>query len=162
MALNQDTLRAQLVAMPNVDNEPAARANMASAFDVYFRGASVAPVMAASAALTPARTAMQAALVGLSVPGNGATAIQAGIVAYWGAVVASAAVIWVHSPPVLSVTPPPSLSTLASVLAPLFTSLTAAKLSKAECCAQLAAAIHTLQLGGQAAVGPPPATIPVL
>ena len=152
-----------LEALVPTSDVSAAISALADAWETYFAQATVGPTGVASGTLTAAKGAMVAALASLNATSGGAAAIQAGIVAWWGAVVPAAAVIWAgNTPPVLSATPPPSLSTIAAALAPVFASSTSGSLSLQDAVAAIAAVLHPLNLGGIAAVGPPPGTVPIL
>jgi len=163
MTLSQSTLADGLAGLTPTSDVTAAISALADAWEAYFEAATVGPTTIATGTLAPAKAALVAALAGLNTPGGGATAVQAGIVAWWGVVVPSATAIWAgNTPPVLSCTPPPSLSTIAAVLTPVFASNQASKLSLTAAAAAIAAALHPLQLGGIAAVGPPAGTVPIL
>jgi len=163
MTLSQSTLANGLAGLTPTSDVSAAIATLADAWEAYFSAATVGPTPVVPGTLAPAKAALVTALAGLNAPGGGATAIQAGIVAWWGVVVPAAAVIWAgNTPPVLSCTPPPSIGTIAAALVPVFASNQASNLSLTAAAAAIAAVLHPLQLGGIAAVGPPPGTVPIL
>jgi len=144
-------------------NASSAITALADAWEAYFVEATVGPTQIVAGTLTAAKASMVTALADLNTPAGGAAAIQAGIVAWWGVVTPAAAVIWAgNTPPVLSATPPPSLATIAAVLVPVFASNTASSLSAQGAATAIAAALHPLNLGAIAAVGPPAGTVPIL
>jgi len=156
MALLAATLGTQLANMTPQDTEAAAISNLATAFDTYFQGATVAGIPVTPGSTAGAKAAMSGALVGISAPGAGAAKIQAGIIAYWGAVVPAAVTIWVTVPPIISATPPPGLAGIAAAITPVFASNQAGDLPLATAANNVANAIHPTQLGGIAVIGPPP------
>lgn len=156
-------LAEELEALTPTSDVSSAIAALADAWEAYFVAATVGPTQVATGTLAAAKAAMVTALAGINTPSGGATAIQAGIVAWWGVVIPAAAVIWAgNAPPVLSATPPPSLSTIAAVLAPVFASNTGGSLTLQASTTAIAAALHPLNLGAIAAVGPPAGTVPIL
>lgn len=156
MAMSDSTLADELKAMPLFDNEPDAVAAWADAFDVYFQDAEAGaggPVVPDG--LSACKSAMEGALSGMSGSGAGAAAIQAGILAYWGAIVP--AVAWATC---TGVTPPPGLTGLAAALAPVFLANTAPGVTKEQAFDAIAAAIHAINIvGGQAVFPVPPGGI---
>jgi hypothetical protein len=92
-------------------------------------------------------------MTGLSV--TGPAAIQAGIVAFWGAIIPATA--WTG---VTAITPPPPLAGLVASLTLVFAANVAGKKSKDDSMTAIANAIHTANLGGIAAwplpIGPQP------
>jgi len=156
MAMSESTLSDELKAMDLYDNEPDAASAWADAFDAYFQDAEVTvlgPI--ASAALGACKGAMQAALSGMSAPGAGAASIQAGIVAYWGAIVP--AVAWATC---TAITPPPGLSGIAAALVPVFLANTVPEVTKDQAAEAIAAALHAVNVtGGQAVFPVPPGGI---
>lgn len=125
----------------------------ASAYKTYMLGATSNAIVITPAALDAAKLAMVGALTGLSV--NGATALQAGIVAFWGAIVPATA--WLT---VTVITPPVLLTGLTAALTSVFASNKTGSLSKNDSMDTIAGAIHTNSLGGTATwptpVGPQP------
>ena len=163
MPLSAAALANELEAMVPVGTEAEAIDNFSGAFEGYFADASVAGVPTNGGSLTPATTAMKGALVGMSNPGAGATAIQAGIVAFWGVVATSAAIIWTLAPVLISATPPPGLGLIAAALEAVFTANIEGELSLTDSVTNVANALHPLQLGGIAVqTGVPPVNIPIL
>ena len=156
MAMSDSILTGELKVMSLFDNEPDAAAAWANAFDVYFQDAEATaggPVVPAG--LSACKSAMEGALSGMSAPGAGAAALQAGILAYWGAIVPATA--W---PPATAITPPPGLSGLAATLAPVFAANAVPGVTKDQAMDAIAAAIHEVNIVGGIAVFPvPPAGI---
>jgi hypothetical protein len=145
MPLSQSKLASELEAMEPVATEIEAIYNFATAFDTYFQDASVIglPVTGTTA---PAKVAMIAAMPGLSI--TGALSMTAGVVAYWGVIATTVAVVWPLVPPLTSGTPPPLLSTMTAGLIAAFLANTAAQLNLSDSAAAIAAVMHPLQLGG--------------
>lgn len=151
MGLSAATLKTGLKNMTPTLSEVTAINSFAAAWKTYFSAAMAGPIPIASAALLdPAITAMKAALIGMSgpVPG-GAVKLQLGIIAFWGAVVPSAATIWISVPPALSAVPPAGLSGISVALTAAFTANKAGNLSLDAACQAIATAIHATQSGGQ-------------
>lgn len=163
MPLLAPTLASELEAMVPVGTEVEAINNFVGAWEGYFANASVAGVPTMAGSLTAAATAMRGALVGMSSAGAGATALQAGITAFWGAVVGSAATIWVLAPPVTSATPPPGLGGMGVALEAAFLANINGGLSLTASVTNIANVLHPLQIGGIAVqTGAPPVNIPIL
>lgn len=160
--LSQDTLAAELQALTPTDSEAVGIDRFTAAYKAYFAEATVDGIAVTVPALAAAETAMKAALAGIS-GGGGAAKIQASIVAWWTAVNTSAGAIWTgHSPPVLGVTPPAGLTTLAAALEPVFAANVASKAEIEAATDAIATTMHAAHTGGVAAVGPPSATFPIV
>lgn len=154
MAMSASTLSTQLQSMTPTMVEATAISNFATAWATYFGSAA-----AGAAAYVPNpshKSAMMSAMVGISVPGAGALAIQNGVTAFWVAVVSSLA--FAGS---IAVVPPPTLPTIATLLTPVFAANTAGALSLAASCTAIAAVLHTNNLGGTATL-PPAVVTPIL
>ncbi len=167
MALVQATLASGLVNLAPTDVEATAAQNFADAWETYFMGASVAGVPVG--ALSGAKSAMVGALTGMSAPAAAAASFQAGVIAFWGVIAASAASLWVMPPnTVPSATPPPTLSAISAALTAVFASNSADPTKTiAQAAASIAAVLHTNGgLGGIAVVQPPlpagPVPTPIL
>ena len=153
MPLLPPTLGDEIAKMEPTDDEAAAIAAFADAFEKYMEG-SGAPAPAIPGSFAGAKSSMKGAMTGLSADGGGAAAISAGIAAFWGVVAGAAASIW---PPALSATPPPGIGGVAGALTPVFAANTAGSLDLAASAQAIALAIHPTQLGGIAIHLPPPA-----
>jgi hypothetical protein len=161
MPLLPNTLRDELVAIGNVADEESARDGWADAYATYFSGATSNGVPVGS--VTAARNAMDAALVGLST--TGAVAIQAGITAFWGALVASPAVVFAGA---TVITPPAGLSNISADIL-LAAPLNVTQSNDATTALGFIASgglggnvgLHTLSLGGTATF-PGPIVAPIL
>lgn len=151
MALSEIVLATELKSMALFDNEAAARAAWAEAFRVYFEDAESNSVPIVVASLVPAEAAMEAALTGMSDSSQSGPKIQAGIQAFWGAIVPGTA--W---PTVTDITPPTLLSGLGDALNGVFSANTSSQLSKDDSYDAIAASIHTNNLGGIAVWPPTP------
>lgn len=164
MALVSSVLASGLLSMTPTVSEATAIANFANAWTSYFQGASVAGTPATAGTLNGAKSALQSALVGMSATGAGPAKIQAGIIAFWNTVVASATSIWIIPPNTITlVTAPPTLGGLAAALTSVFAS-NAADPTKtlAQATNAIASVLHSNGgLGGIATVQPPPVAPPV-
>lgn len=153
MALLAATLATELKALDLYDTEAEALTGWAAAYKKYMEGASSNGVPIVAASLVPAEAAFIGAGTGLST--GAATALQAAILAFWGAIVPATA--W---PTVTVITPPALLSGLATALTSVFTANTEGGLAKDASMEAIATAMHTNSLGGTATwptpVGPQP------
>lgn len=151
MTLSSTTLADELKAMGLFDNEPDAVEEWAEAYKTYMEEATSNLVDIMAVALVPAKAAMVAAMsdteppTGIGLSTSGATAIQAGTLAFWGAIIPSVA--WTG---VTAITPPVLLSGLATILEGVFTANKNGSLSKNASMNAIAAAIHANSLGGTA------------
>lgn len=170
MPLSASTLADGLKSMEPAADEADAIAAFSAAWATYFYASTVLGISPVPpdpeaepepipGALDNALAALEGGLVGMSATGAAAVKIQAGIVAFWAALNAAAATIWVMIPPVppvTAVTPPAGLTGIAAALVPVFASNTAAAADLDTAATNIAAAIHPLQLGGIAVLPPPP------
>jgi hypothetical protein len=148
-------LLAELATLPGT--EAAAIEAWAEAFATYFEGATANGVPATPAALhAAAKTAMKGAMSGLSTAG--ATAIQAGVVAFWGALVAAPPTYFTAA---LALSAAPGLSGLAPALAGVFETNQSSGASQDTALGAIATAIHALQTGGTVTF-PPSVVFPLL
>ena len=153
MTMLSATLKSNLLAMGLFDNEPDAIAAWAGAFKTYFSSASAGPVPVVAAALTSPEAAMKGAMVGLST--GGAAVLQAGILAFWGALNPVAT----YFPAGLTITPPVGLAGLAASLGAVFAANVVGAKSAVDSYDAIAAAIHAANAGGIVAFPIPPAGI---
>ncbi|OGO08149.1 MAG: hypothetical protein A2Y61_00245 [Chloroflexi bacterium RBG_13_60_13] len=161
MALNQTTLADELVALDLYDNEPGAIQAWADAFAAFWEGDGVtngaqSNAFYVSPAATPAaKAAMIGAMPGLAV--SGAAALQAGIAAFWGALVPPTA--W---PSTTVITPPPGVANLAAALQTTFDANRDGASSEEDSMSAIAATLYAASLGGTATwsqpLGPQPIT----
>lgn len=120
--------------------------NWANAFAQYFFGAQAGGVPVVAASVTNiAEPAMASAIVFVPGPGSlaGATAIQAGLIAFWGTILAAPATFF---PTTIAATRP-SYSLLPAQLAAVFDSNTASELSLVDAAAAIAPVIHSSTAG---------------
>lgn len=162
MALNKTALGNALADLEPTDVEATAASRLATAWDSYFRDASVSGVPI-SGPTTAARAAMLAALSGLSTTGLGPNKIQAGIIAYWGVIGPASATLWVLAPTVVTaLLPPPTLSGIAAALLPVFVTAAQDELSLEEAAQKVADVLHTTGgLGATVTLVPPLPAAPV-
>ena len=152
MVMSAATLATELKNLTLFDTESAAAAALAGVFATYSKHAlagAAGTVLAPGLSACPA--AMEAALSGMSALGQGASKIQAGIIAYWGAITPVTA--WVTC---TGVTPPPGLSGLATALSSVFASNISGAVTKDQAYDAIAGAIHTINASGGIAVFPVP------
>lgn len=153
MALSSATLASELDAqVGNVATEAAARTAWAQAWNNYFGHASCGGTIS-GLALPAAKSAMASALTGMS--SSGASAIQAGIAAWWAALVPATAFAGATV-----ITPPATVSGIAAALASVFTTNNAPGVTKTQALANLAAVLHANGgLGGTATIAGTPTAI---
>ncbi len=159
MPLLPATLASELNNLALYDTEAAAIEGWATAWINYWASATsngmpVTPP--AEATLAAAKLAMSGAMVGLS--SVGATAIQAGITAFWGILVATPVAIFAAA---TLITPPPTLGSIASLLAPVFTTNAVPGITKEIAMRNISVSLHTNNLGGTATF-PVPIVAPIL
>jgi hypothetical protein len=157
MALTSATLSLELqgITASLPEGEPAAITAWADAINNYMLTSQVAGVFLIPSFGTTAKTAMEGAMIGLMT--TGATAVQAGVIAYWTAL--NIPGCW--GPTIPPTAPPPGLATLAAALNPAFLSNTASALTTPAAQDAIAAVFHPLMLGGVATL-PGPTPTPVL
>ena len=143
MPLVPTALASAMEAMTPTDQEAIAIQNFAGAWETYFKDAATMGVPTTPGSLAGAKSAMIGAMSGLSTAG--ATAILAGITAFWGVVAGASASIW---PGTLSAVPPPGLAGIPAALVPVFAANTAGNLAIDPAMQAIAGAIHPTQLGG--------------
>jgi hypothetical protein len=149
-------LKDELMNLGFYDDEGEAIESLALAFKNYFLDAASNGIPVSPVAADLGEVAMRGALTGLST--TGAAAIQAGIVAFWGALVPA-----VVFPPALAIIPPPTLAGIAAALTPVFLANTVGKLGKEPSMDAISVVLHANNLGGTAAfLGPPPLVSPIL
>lgn len=163
MPLTPVKLANELAALEPVGTEVEAINNFATAFENYFYDATVMAVPAVPLTLLPATNALKAAMVGMSQTGS--LAIQNGITAFWGVVATTGVLIWpTVVPPIVSVAPPPGLAGISAALNAVFPVNMSTNADLVTASTNIANALHPIQLGGLAALTPPPpgVTQPVL
>jgi len=163
MVLLANKLATELEAMAPVATEVEGIDNFATAFENYFADSVVTAIPANPNSLTNSTSALKAAMPGANV--DAAAAIQAGIIAFWGQVAVDFVLIWTTAPVLIAVVPPTGLGGIAAALNPVFVSNKDAALGLPAAAAQIAVALHPIQLGGIATLGPPPPSgtpVPIL
>ncbi len=148
MTMAAATLSTQLQGISGA-TEAAAITSWVTAWETYF-SASVSNVTNPFIPNAGARAAMAAALVGFSTSGNGAAKVQAGIIAWWGAMSAAPGTYYSG---VSFVSAPGGLTSIAADLGPIFTSNKNGSLSASAACGAIATAIHARNLGGSTNAG---------
>jgi len=143
MTLSANTLATELKALSLYDTEAAAITAWAGAFGTYFQGAQSNAVVIVSGSIAVAETAMIGAATGLAT--GAGTALQAGITAFWGALVP--AIAW---PTTTVITPPGLLAGMGAALDAVFASNMAGALDKNTCMTNIANIIHANVQGGTA------------
>lgn len=160
MPLNPTTLSNQLQNMTPTTSELIAIGRFVDAYIAFMSESSVGglvPIVPAGLQGAP-KAACTAAMTGLSTAG--ATAIQSGLLAFWGAMVPLAATLY---PTATLIVPPPPLASLAPLLTAVFAANTQSQLSLADSCTAVASVIYTASLGGLATIPTPaPTPTPIL
>lgn len=142
------------------NTEPEAIEGWIRAWVAYFSTASAGVVVVASALRGPPATAMRGALTGMSTPGAGARAIQNAIVHFWSTLSGAPSSFF---PGAIAVTPPPTLSGIASAISAIMSGNTRGNVPAPTAYSALAAAIHGCNQGGTATFpGAPPIVIPIV
>lgn len=167
MAMIPSIMASGLSAMAPTMSEAAVIQAITSAWRSYFTLAAVGVTPAIPAAFEPGIAAMQGALVGISAPAPGVAALklQAGVLAFWGAITALPTAIWVTAPIVLipPIVPPPGIGGISAALSGVFSVNTNTLISAAN---SIAGILHSN--GGIGALVPgsvppaPPAPLPIL
>ncbi len=153
MALIPSVLAAGLKNLNPTMQEIDAVNAIASAYNDFISGAMAGPVPIIPAALSAAKAAMIGSLTGVSNSGGAATVISNAVTAYWGVMAGAGAALF---PTAISITPPPTLSLIGTLLGPIFTANTQGKLSLSDCADNVANVIATNSNGGIAIFPPPP------
>jgi len=168
MALSQSTLANQLANLVPTTSEAEARVRLASAWRVYFGGATVNGAPAVPAAYEPAVVAFQAQLLGMSASGQAGTRLAAACSAFWATLAPLATAVWITAPVVLvpPITPPLGLATLLPAMNAVFAANLAARRTLAQAADALATVLHSSAGLGALVPGSvlpaPPAPLPVL
>ncbi len=170
MVLLAATLEAEIEALPSIDpSSPTALTDAINgwtdAYSTYFAESAVVIVGAeASGPLAVMETAMKGAMAGLNT--DFPTAFQAGVTAWWTALVVPGvgALTWLAGgspvvPPLLTVTPPPGLAGLAAAILATGLANKGANLDRANAASAMALTMHTPNLGGTISQLVPPTTL---
>jgi hypothetical protein len=146
------TLSTQLQAISGA-TEAAARVSWSAAWATYFADAisDATSFTTNPTHIATARAAMEAALVGFSVTDQGATKIQAGIIAWWDAIVANPGNFFSGS---VTATKPAGLTSIAANMQPILTTNKNNASSAAVACGAIATQIHSDNAGGTTNLGP--------
>jgi len=150
--LNLITLKRKLSALELASDEPTAIAGWTDAWVAYMQEAAAAgPIVGWALEAVPAQ-AMKTALQGMAMPGAGAAALQAGIVAFWAAMVATPFTYFAGA---VAITPPPGISSMASLLVGSFAQNLLAP-SQRIAMGRIAEVFHTANQGGTVTYASPP------
>jgi hypothetical protein len=139
--MNASMLGVQIAAISGA-TEVAVRVLWADAWATYFSTAQAGTTPFAPLApgrLTEAKVDMAVAMVGLSVPGQAAAKVQAGIIAWWDCLVSHPAAYFAGA---TAITKPPGLTCIAADLPPSFATDRSGQLS--------IAVLHSHNAGGAA------------
>jgi len=158
VAMNPDTLALELQNLSPVATEAAAIVNFVNAYGVFAADAEAGPATITPAAVTAGKAAMQAALVGMSASGAGATIMFNGVVAFWAAVAALLAGAFAGS---TAITPPPHAGLVVG-LTSVFASNTSSALSKNDATQNVAAVFYSEVITAGFATFPPGTLAPIL
>jgi hypothetical protein len=149
----------ELIALGLYGDEPSAIEAWADAYHNFMLDAECNAIPAMPSPMDTCKTAMGLAMTGLSV--TGAVAIQAGIAAYWNAMVPLTSGIFVSSIPPM--TPPPTISGISAALLPVFISNVATEANKEDAMSAIASVLFSNSLGGSCSFpGSPPLVFPIL
>lgn len=160
MAMVQTTLATQLQNMTPTGVEATAITALVDAYGTFASAATGNGIPLTPAGVTLGKTAMQGALVGMSIDSAGLTAIPAACVAFWGAVCTGFAVSFPSS---IAATPPPHAS-LAAAFAALMPANTIAEVDLATAASSIAAIMYTDAITGGTVTlpGTPPVVGPII
>jgi hypothetical protein len=164
MAMAQATLKTELVNMALFDTEAAAIAAWAEAWTTYYEDAQAGAVAVTVAALrttTPPATSnprdeLISGLAGLST--GGASAIQAGLQAFWNIMNEAPAAAAVYFAGATAVTSP-GFAGLPATLQATFDNNRDTQASKSDSYDDIATDLHASNLGGTATIGGAPVAI---
>jgi hypothetical protein len=143
--LDNAGLATGLETMTATSSEATAIENLAEAYRSYCGAAQANGVIIAGTVLATAKTAMKAAMVGISgtSPPQGAIKIQAGCIAFWASIAPAFTTAWPGS----TAMAPPTCVGLSAALAVLFPLITAAEDSLEDAAAKVADEIHKQTAG---------------
>lgn len=163
MALVQSTLSSQLTSnMVPVESEAEGIQNFVNSWEAYFTGASVSGVPIQPAALAAAKAAMQGSMTGVGNEDQAAAIITSALGQFWSTLQGLAATAWVVPPnTVASLTPPPTLSSLQTLLQQVFDNNVQSELEASDCCNAIATVLHANAGIGAIALVTPPSGPPV-
>lgn len=146
-------LRDALLSVTPFSNETSTITAWTDAWVQYMSRASAGvPINALALPGAPA-AAMRAALMGISSPNMGAGTLQAGITAFWNAIVAAPAT---YFPGAVTITPPPALASIPANIRRIFETNTRGSLPQPTALMNLASALHASNQGGTATFAVPP------
>lgn len=154
MPLLQTTLKMGLMQMEATNSEIQAIQTFVQVYINYLSSATAGPVPIIPLALnTGPKAAAIGTLQGFSMDSAGAAQISGALNAFWGAMSPIAVTLF---PTALSITPPPTLGLLATLLPGIFIGLTQGGATLESCADAIATAIHSNSQGGIAIFPPPP------
>jgi hypothetical protein len=143
MALTVDVLASGLGKLNGTDEKTAIE-TFSTAWLDYFSKGTINGISANSATLEAAKTALKGGLIGMTKASGGSLAIQKGITAFWGVIVASAVTVWITAPNIITlVTPPTTLSGIKVAIDTAAAANISGKVKKDLSFKSIAAAIHT-------------------
>lgn len=157
MAMDEATLATELEKLTPVDNEAAAVSALADAYATFAADAVAGTVALSSAGVALGKTAMSAALVGMSVAGAGLVKIPAAVVAFWAAVATGLATSFSGA---TAIVPPPH-ATFAADFAQLMVDNKDGNATLAEAAEALAAIMYSGATTSGTATFPGPVTSPI-
>jgi hypothetical protein len=153
----QPTLASELEGMTPTDSEATAIQNLVTAYGNYAQAATaLSPLLPAGLQL--GKTAMQAALTGMSSPGAALASVPAAIIAFWAAVAGGLAASFAGA----TVIVPPPQATLISDFPSIMAANKSGSLSLAAAAAAVATSWHTNAIVGGTVTTPPSIVTPIL
>jgi len=157
MATSSSTLAAQLLTLVPAADEAAAVVTLSSAYAVFASGAVAGAVPITAAGVALGKTAMQAALVGMSTSGSGVSVLVSATQAFWSAVAGGLASSFSGA---TAVVPPPHAG-LAALLASTFSTNTASSASLPSATSAVADDLYSQVIVGGSVTFPGPVTSPI-
>jgi len=158
MVMSAGVLAIQLLNLVPASTEASAIATFTDTYSQFAADAVAGAATITAAGVALGRTAMQAALVGISSPGAGAAVLAAAVQAFWAAVAAGLAASF---PSATAVVPPPHTG-LQALLGAVFTTNTASMANLADATQAVAAALHNQAIIGGLVTTSGPTISPIL
>ena len=157
MPMSQSVLADELAKMTPTDQESVAIQRLVDAYGKFASDAmSLTPILPAGVEL--GKTAMKAALTGMSAPGAGLVSIPTSIVAFWGAVAGGLAASFAAA----TVIVPPPNAALPAAFPAVMVANTVGSLSRAASTAAMAAGMYADAIIGGTTTTPPAVVTPIL
>lgn len=157
MAMSPSVLATQLLNLVPAATEAEAVVTIANAYSVFATDAQAGAVPITPAGVALGKAAMQAALVGMSVPGAGAIVLTSAVQAFWGAVAAGLATSFAAA---ISIVPPPHTG-LQALLVSTFATNTSTEATQAAATNAVAVDFYSEAIVGGGVTFPGPVVSPI-